>query len=568
MSALSSRLTAEPAVDVNGYPLTPRTAASKELMEMRLQFDLVNTESRAVQHKLNTIRNRSTSFVKAEDLSAAADDDAAEIAGLEAELNHVAVRAYETWEQRKTYEQVVKRLKEESTTYTQELQKIDLTTGAKEHDYHTLQLMLKDASHVRDVARHDLTKVEASVAAERKERTRVLQEKRRKLKQKQEAAQAHQRRSEARRDAIEREKTAAMARREVTVTASELASEREQIAAFEAQFAQIKEVAGADGVNEVIEKFTAQEETHATLVALSRESQSRIDALISQRAEAKKALEVARYVGAPLTEAALAPSPEAAVNGVDERERQHEELQLQQQRERQRVGRLHKVSALIVEARVAIEHLSNIVSTTAQLPGSPRAAGLEPTAGPTAGEGEVSDAVLAEQLRTATQQLDALFDEVKGSRGGRSPLAMERQLPRPASADAIAAPADEGPPEGPQDEAANEAEARVLDRAAALEALTMDEGDDSALPIFKQTLDNVRIVASYGDDDDDDDDEEEDPDNPTDPVMDRETLKKNARLLLKKQTKTGKRGRSRKGGHDDDDGPRPSSPTRPTTGDD
>ena len=55
---------------------------------------------------------------------------------------------------------------------------------------------------------------------------------------------------------------------EVTVTASELASEREQIAAFEAQFAQIKEVAGADGVNEVIEKFTAQEETHATLVAL------------------------------------------------------------------------------------------------------------------------------------------------------------------------------------------------------------------------------------------------------------------------------------------------------------
>ena len=566
MSTISSRVTAEPAVDANGYPLTPRTAANKELMEMRLQYDLINTESKAVQHKLNTIRNRSTSFVKAEDLSAAADDDAAEIAALEAELNQVAVRAYETWEQRKTYEQVVKRLKEESTTYTRELQSIDHTTGAKEHDYHTLQLMLKDASHVRDVARHDLAKVDVSVASERRERTRALQEKRRKLKQKQEAAQAHQRRFEARRDALEREKTAAMARREVTVTASELASEREQIAAFEAQFAQIKEVAGADGVNEVIEKFTAQEETHATLVALSRESQSRIDALISQRAEAKKALEVARYVGAPLTEAALAPSPEAAVNGVDERERQHEELQLHQQRERQRVQRLHRVSALIVEARVAIEHLSNIVNTTAQLPGTPTR--VDSPAGPTAGEGEVSDAVLADQLRAATQQLDALFNEVKESQGGRSPLAMERQLPRPASADAIAAPAEEGPPEGPQDEAANEAEARVLDRDAALQALTMDEGDDSALPIFKPALDNVRIVASYGDDDDDDDDEEEDPDNPTDPVMDRETLKKNARLLLKKQTKTGKRGRSRKGGHDDDDGPRPSSPTRPHTGDD
>ena len=619
-------------------PSSPRLALSKEIMELRLRYDAVNTECKQVLAKMAALRDRSTSFVNSEELSANADDDAAEIAELEAELNRTAVRAYEAWETRKTYEQVIKRLKDEGTTYPRELGLIDHTARAKEHDYQTLQLMLKDASHVRDVARHELSKVDESVQRERKERSRALREKRRKLQQKQEAAQAHERRVAARREALEREKQAAMARREVTVTASELASEREQIAHYEAQFAQIKEVAGADGVQEVIDKFTAQEETHATLVALSRESQSRIDKLIAQRAEAKRALEHARYVGGPLPEPSDLASAVAAVNGVDERERQHDEAQLQGQRERQRAQRLHRVGAMIVEvranpwdgacpcdllllplpplptgpappraaspapasslaptrtalprqARVAIEHLSNIVNTTAQLPGTPTRM-ASPAA--TAGESEVSDAALAEQLKDATAQLDALFAEVTRHEG-RSPLALARQLPRPASSEALLA--DEGPPQGPQDEAAAEAEARVLNRDAALLALAMEaplplppsapppprlplplslrhpvrthptvccgaqEGEEAG-PIFKPSMENVRIDAA-DDDDDEEEEEDEDPDNPTDPVVDRETLKKNARMLLKKQTKTGKRGHRRKGGGaGDDDGPRPSS---------
>ena len=119
---------------------------------------------------------------------------------------------------------------------------------------------------------------------------------------------------------------------------------------------------GADGVKEVIEKFTAQEETHRTLVELSRGSQSRIDALKVQRAEAKKALERARYAGGPIAmpegeegeeggEGGEGGEAVAAVNGVEERERRHEAAQLQAQRERQRAQRLHRVSGKIVEVR-------------------------------------------------------------------------------------------------------------------------------------------------------------------------------------------------------------------------
>ena len=124
-------------------------------------------------------------------------------------------------------------------------------------------------------------------------------------------------------------------------------------------------MAGADGVKEVIEKFTAQEETHRTLVELSRGSQSRIDALKVQRAEAKKALERARYAGGPIAMPEGGEGEEggeggkggeggeaaAAVNGVEERVRRHEAAQLQAQRERQRAQRLHRVSGKIVEVR-------------------------------------------------------------------------------------------------------------------------------------------------------------------------------------------------------------------------
>ena len=54
-------------------------------------------------------------FVNTEDLSADADEDAAEIAQLEAEIELTGVQAYEAWETRKTYEQIIKRLKHEAT---------------------------------------------------------------------------------------------------------------------------------------------------------------------------------------------------------------------------------------------------------------------------------------------------------------------------------------------------------------------------------------------------------------------------------------------------------------------
>ena len=335
-----------------GTPGSPRYDLTKEIMELRLRYDLANNECKQIQLRRAAIRERATGFVNTEDLSADADEDSAAIAQLEAEIELTGVQAYEAWETRKTYEQIIKRLKHEASTYPKELEALDRTAHAKDQDYESMRLMLKDANHVKDLANKELSKVDEGLAQERKERARDLAARRRKMEAKREAAQAHERRVAARRKALYKEKEDVMERMNwvgssltplkspsapVKSSQSELIqSERDMIAQYEAQFAQIKEVAGADGVEEVIEVFSAQEAMHKMLAELSSASQTRIDALQAQRAEAEVALEQARYGGEPLPEAEEAGAAAAAVNGVDERERQHEEALLQGQRDRQR----------------------------------------------------------------------------------------------------------------------------------------------------------------------------------------------------------------------------------------
>ena len=53
--------------------------------------------------------------------------------------------------------------------------------------------------------------------------------------------------------------------------------EGQKIQAYEAAFGQIKEATGVADVNEVIQKFLSQEETHQNLLQMTRDSQGSID---------------------------------------------------------------------------------------------------------------------------------------------------------------------------------------------------------------------------------------------------------------------------------------------------
>lgn len=59
---------------------------------------------------------------------------------------------------KKTYEQIVKRLKEERVGYDNQLAAIERSLKGKEHDFEELLLLAHDATHAKEVAYNEYRK--------------------------------------------------------------------------------------------------------------------------------------------------------------------------------------------------------------------------------------------------------------------------------------------------------------------------------------------------------------------------------------------------------------------------
>lgn len=75
---------------------------------------------------------------------------------------------------RRTYEQIVKRLKEERVGFDNQLAAIERTLQAKEKDLEELVLMSHDAHHSKEVAKAELASVDMELQADRLKREREL----------------------------------------------------------------------------------------------------------------------------------------------------------------------------------------------------------------------------------------------------------------------------------------------------------------------------------------------------------------------------------------------------------
>ena len=72
---------------------------------------------------------------------------------LENRLDKSMIKYNEAMSIRRTYEQIVRRLKDERVGFDNQLAAIERTLKAKDHDYHELLNMSHDAAHAKDIAR-------------------------------------------------------------------------------------------------------------------------------------------------------------------------------------------------------------------------------------------------------------------------------------------------------------------------------------------------------------------------------------------------------------------------------
>ncbi|KAG8461084.1 hypothetical protein KFE25_003653 [Diacronema lutheri] len=440
---------------------------------------------------------------------------------LENRLDKAMIKYNEAMSIKKTYEQIVKRLKEERVNFDHQLQAIEGTLKAKSSDYNELLLMANEAAHARDLAKQDLAKTEALALEERRHREAELRS-RRTLVEAQKAVMSRmdvrdqRRRSvilEAKGDLddeqeerLREEAAATQASRAVAEGA--ISEESERMAAFQAAFRKIREATGVSDLSDVVHKFASQGETLATLKRSTEEAQRRLDALNDERASARVQLEELKYVGG---------AGGGGRQEVEALERKLAETLAAQERAKARSDRL---AHALVDMRAGVEHLGAKVEaayrgregTNEGLVAQLQAAGAAGGVAGTAGAG-VSDANLIDVLLSTEAKLVRMIDATMVGRDVA-----------PASPNAGAS--------------------RVK-----VEELLLINGARSGAPVAQPALASAggargsfgggKASESEGDDDDDDDEDELD----THAVLDRETMKKQHGVLLDKAAAKGKRRR-------------------------
>lgn len=264
-----------------------------------------------------------------------------EIKALEARLVKAVSKYEDAYEVRRTYEQIVKRLKEERIGFANQLEARELTLRAKESDYEELLLMSHDANQAKEMAKQELSKFESLVSEERKLREKELQERRTLVAKKQEINAELERREKTRREqmAMSSIDTGRQTNSQHTITEADIDEEQEKIAAYEAAFREIKEATGVADVNEVIQKFITQEDTHKNLLAMTKESQKKVEQLVEKKLAVQERVQKLKFsVG---TDDGMA----VTVTG--------EERKL----ERQRI-KFERLTKVLVAVKAGIQHLA------------------------------------------------------------------------------------------------------------------------------------------------------------------------------------------------------------------
>jgi hypothetical protein len=223
------------------------------------------------------------------------------IRSLENKLDKAMIKYNEAQSIRKTYEQIVRRLKEERVGFDNQLAAIERTLSAKQRDYEELMLLAGDANHARETALGELDRVRAGYEEERKRRERELRERHQVVQLRKQMLERMKHRETIRNQLAGNNfgdgDLAAQNALSQKLLATEKLETRNKIDIFENAFRKIKEATGVSDVKEVILKIESQGTTTDNLISLTRENQAKIEALNETRRKLKVRVEEVKFSG-------------------------------------------------------------------------------------------------------------------------------------------------------------------------------------------------------------------------------------------------------------------------------
>eukprot|EP01064_Diplonema_japonicum_P023056 TRINITY_DN33511_c0_g1_i1.p1 TRINITY_DN33511_c0_g1~~TRINITY_DN33511_c0_g1_i1.p1 ORF type:complete len:524 (+),score=157.53 TRINITY_DN33511_c0_g1_i1:39-1610(+) len=276
---------------------------------------------------------------------------------LENRLDKSMIKYNEAISIRRTYEQIVHRLKDERVGFDNQLAAIERTLKAKDHDYQELLNMSHDAAHAKDIARAELAQFKAAYEEEKRQKDKELEDRKRLVQRRLDQTQKlerseKQRRTEeelaAKKEAEEREKEKGLR----ATSDIKTAEEREREEEYETHFKKIKEATGVTeqdesvAVLQVINKFLTQEDTHKSLVELTKDAQARISAFQGEKGGLELKVEEMKYSGTGQL---------GSRRIVDEFETHLAEAKHQCEKNRSKYERVAKI---LINVKAGVQHLA------------------------------------------------------------------------------------------------------------------------------------------------------------------------------------------------------------------
>lgn len=283
------------------------------------------------------------------------------IRNLENRLDKAMIKYNEAQSIRKTYEQIVKRLKEEKVGFDNQLKALQRTLEAKRQDLEELRMLAGDANHAKEVAIRELERVRAFAQEEKNRLSQQIREKENAAKKKFQLDELTRERARMRQDIVQEvegdlgleeeeqlKQTLEQNKRWKEVVAEETDEQRRKIGMYEDAFRRIKEATGVSDVNEVIQKVLSQDQQQQSLEQLTKTNATRIEALNKDLAALKERVDELKFSGG-------GGGRTAARRMVDSFE---EKLAASQQRLDRAKEKYDRVAKILINAQAGVHHLT------------------------------------------------------------------------------------------------------------------------------------------------------------------------------------------------------------------
>lgn len=374
--------------------LKQKPEETEEMIKLRRKLDQSKSNVLAKIQQIKTMQDK-IKEMSSDQKGTILSDDAPlmrQIRILENRLDKAMIKYNEAQSIKKTYEQIVKQLKQERVAYDNQLAAIERSLRGKEHDFEELLLLSHDANHAKETAEAELCRFEAQITVERMTREKNVEEKKEEVGKRLETTKKLEM-ADKRKGNDGSEPKGFLARITSGIANNAFVDQRnkeekQKIKDYEEAFRRIKEATGVHDVNEIIQKFSTQEETFLNLEMLRKDHQVKLESLSGVKADLKRRVDALKY------------NTTGEVETRKELEELEENLAKIMKKYEKSKGKYLKTMDVIQDTKAGIEHIAEMLESI-KLEGQSNI--------------PVSDENLIEALIQNRMKMEKIYFQVKGS---------------------------------------------------------------------------------------------------------------------------------------------------------